>query len=628
MATLGRIRSHGIFLLIVIGVSMVIFIITGFSNDFSNLFHPNRNSVGKIDGEKIDYQAFFAEKEQAEDFYKMIGQDIQNDEASDQILQQTWDQLVMRKLIEKDAAAIGMIVSPQELKDLTIGNNISPAIAQQQMFINQETGRFDPSLVVALIQQLDNADVVKNAPSEQLKLYRNYWKFLETNVKYSRLFEKYNTLLSKSLVVNSLEAKYAYEANKASVDVIYAMKPYFAVADSLVKVSDAEVKTLYNKRKEQYKQEPSVDFNYVVFAVKPSPEDFTAVEDSINKAKEKFAVAEDIIDVVASYSDVPYNDVFLSKNDISEDLKEFAFSGAKGTVFGPILTNDTYKLARIMENTVASDSVKLSIIAVAGQTEEATIQKRDSLLNVLKSGADFAQTAAQFSMDKQTAARGGEFGWLRETQVEQIFGKKELSEPLFRAAVNTPFVIDDMQGIIFCITEKTKPVSKVKLAVIECEVTPTSATQIKIFQDAKQFAAACKTADLMPAIAAEKGYTLVPATNINHNTPRLGNIKGSRTVIRWAFDNKVNVVSDVQECGTEFIVAGVTKRNNDKYVALADVKPALEAELRRDKKFEQVKAEFNGKTIEQLAAENLTVDTVKNLTFGSYSAGRLGNVPT
>ncbi|MDR1545106.1 MAG: SurA N-terminal domain-containing protein [Prevotellaceae bacterium] len=630
MATLGKIRNHGVLLLIVIGGALLLFVLTGFfnTNDLANFFQGNKTVVGKIDGEKIQYQDFFALKEQTEDFYKIeSGNDAVNEETGSRLLDETWNRIVMQSVLEKDADAIGMCVTKQELKDLTIGeniNNISPIISQRKLFVNPQTGRFDVQRVIQLITDINNAEVIKQASSEQLRQMRNYWQFLESNVKTNKLVEKYNTLISKALVVNSLEAKYAFDKNQTSVDLVYAMKPYFAVADSTVTVSESEIKTLYNKRKEQFKQDEACDISYVVFPVKPSDADFMAAAEQINNAKEEFATTDDIMGVTNDFSDKQYLDIFLTKNDIDADLQDFAFSGAKDAVFGPILNNDTYKMARIVDNAVSPDSVKLSMIIVAEQTTEATRKKTDSIMNVLKSGANFAAVAYQSSMDKNTAAKGGEVGWFREVSLE-----KEIAEPAFKAAVNAPFVYENPQGYtqIFVVTEKTKPVSKVKLAVIETLVVPSKTTQAKIYQDAKQFAAESKTADLMPAIAAEKGYTLVPQPNVLRNTQNLGGNKGSREVIRWAFENKINTVSDVKECGNTLIVAGVTKKVKEGYRSFEDAKPSLEAELRKDKKFVNMKSDFSGKTIEQLAAENFSVDTVKSFSFASSFAGSLGNEP-
>ena len=611
MATLGKIRSHGVLLLIVFGVMLLLFILT--MNKADGIpFTKQNTTVGKVNGEKIDYHDFYQKITEYTDFIK-IENNIESltDEQTDQIRQETWDRIVMRKVIEADAKAIGMSVPYEEFKELTIGNNPSSIIAGRQMF-RDENGQFDPKRVTMFISQLDNAEIAQQVRNDELLKAKNYWTFLEQIVKDTRLTEKYNTLLSKALVINSLEAKYAYEGNKTSVDLVYAMKPYFLVPDSTVNVSKSDLNALYKKRKEQYKQDATCDIIYVVFDIKPSQEDFLTIEEEINKAKAEFSTTEDIIGTTNDLSDVPYQDIFLSKDDIAADLQEFAFSGERGVIFGPFLGEDnTYKMAKIIEKTVAPDSVMLSVFPIKNaQSEDDYKHKSDSMMKIL-TGANFMELGGQ------------EVGWLRETYTNF---QKEIRDAAFKASVNVPFMVE-INGFpqILIVTEKTKPVAKVKLAVIEREVVPSKQTQIKIHQDATHFASEISSADQIAAKAQEKGYFAIPATYINHNAPRLGNVRNSREIIRWAFDSKVNSVSDVKEYGNQIVVAGVTRKNKEGYKTLEEVTPMLEAELRRDKKFELMKSDFAGKSIEQLKAENFTTDTIKNVSFGAMSAGSLGN---
>ena len=53
MATLEKIRSKSVLLLIIIGVALLAFIIGDFFNSSRTLFGPD-NSVANIDGEKIE----------------------------------------------------------------------------------------------------------------------------------------------------------------------------------------------------------------------------------------------------------------------------------------------------------------------------------------------------------------------------------------------------------------------------------------------------------------------------------------------------------------------------------------------------------------------------------------------
>ena len=622
MATLGRIRNHGVLLLIVIGVALLIFIVTDFVNNGSTFFREQKANVGSIDGDKVKYNDFLASLNQMQDFYKVErGQNI-DDQMSEQIRQEVWNQIVMRQVIEKDARNIGMGVSKQELSDLIMSKNPSPLIMMRPVFQNPETGMFDPNIVANFIKELESADGNKNANPEQVVLMKNYWKFIETNVKFGSLFEKYNTLLTKSLVTNTKEAQFAYNNSKYSVDVLYAMKPYFTIADSTVKVADSDVEALYKKKKEQFKQDPYVDIDFVVFPIKPSEEDIDAVRKQVETAKVGFVAVNDslLTDTVNFNSDVPYRDVFLAQGDIPSDLRDFAFSADRGVVFGPVFVDNTFKIAKVVDTKQMSDSVKLSFIAIQEATAEATKAKVDSVLGLAKQ-TPFATLAQQYSADKQSRRRGGDIGWVR-----QVTLSPELLRKVSAAAINEPFVMSQGSAAsIFVVTERTKPVKMVKLAVIERNVATSNGTQAKIFQEAKQFAGLLGgSGSDFDKKAKEKNYQVIPANTIDRNFPRLLNIPETRQVIRWAFDSKVGATSDVFECGDNLVVATVKRMNKEGYKTLDEVKPQLLSELRKDKKFDMMKGLFAGKTIDRLRDEGLSVDTIKGLTFASNSAGSLG----
>lgn len=622
MATLGRIRNHGVLLLIVIGVALLIFIVTDFVNNGSTFFREQKANVGSIDGDKVKYNDFLASLNQMQDFYKVErGQNI-DDQMSEQIRQEVWNQIVMRQVIEKDARNIGMGVSKQELSDLIMSKNPSPLIMMRPVFQNPETGMFDPNIVANFIKELESADGNKNANPEQVVMMKNYWKFIETNVKFGSLFEKYNTLLTKSLVTNTKEAQFAYNNSKYSVDVLYAMKPYFTIADSTVKVADSDVEALYKKKKEQFKQDPYVDIDFVVFPIKPSEEDIDAVRKQVETAKVGFVAVNDslLTDTVNFNSDVPYRDVFLAQGDIPSDLRDFAFSADRGVVFGPVFVDNTFKIAKVVDTKQMSDSVKLSFIAIQEATAEATKAKVDSVLGLAKQ-TPFATLAQQYSADKQSSSRGGDIGWVR-----QVTLSPELLRKVSAAAINEPFVMSQGSAAsIFVVTERTKPVKMVKLAVIERNVATSNGTQAKIFQEAKQFAGLLGgSGSDFDKKAKEKNYQVIPANTIDRNFPRLLNIPETRQVIRWAFDSKVGATSDVFECGDNLVVATVKRMNKEGYKTLDEVKPQLLSELRKDKKFDMMKGLFAGKTIDRLRDEGLSVDTIKGLTFASNSAGSLG----
>ncbi|MDR1591956.1 MAG: SurA N-terminal domain-containing protein [Prevotellaceae bacterium] len=630
MATLGKIRERGVLLLVIVGLALLAFIIGDFISSGTTFFQQAKANVGSVNGEKIGAEDFMAAINQRTTVYTMeLGNESTlTDEMSEQIRQETWESLIRENLISAETEAIGMTVGREELRGLILGDNPNPIITSRPLFINQQTGVFDKRTLVEFLSAIDSEEIASQIAPDQLANLREYWRFIEHFIKINRLEEKYSYLLSKMMVNNSLDAKNAFQGAVTSVNLVYALKPYFAIADSVVSVTDKEIKALYKTKKETFKIERNVSLSYVTFSIQPSQEDYIAAEEALNKVKEEFiSASEEDADALTDHtSDVPYLATNLTAEDVDADLREFAFSSPKGAVTGPIFSDDTYKMARVMETGISlPDSIKLRRIVIAQNTLQESQAQADSLIGALKSGSDFVQLAAGYSKDERTAMRGGEIGWVREALLE-----KEIAETVFNAAVGAPVTVASGNVVqIFEVTERSAFVPKVKLALISRKVHASNRTQTQFYQNAKLFASSATAKDAeWTALAGEMGYAVIPANNVNYNTPRLNNLKNSRQIIRWAIDNAVDAVSDVFECDNQLVVATITAKNESEYKTTDEVHAQLAAELRKEKKGELLLTELSDKTIETLvAAERITSDTITNLTFNTLYAGSLGNEP-
>ena len=623
MATLEKIRSKGLLLLIVVGLALVVFIVGDLVNSGSTYFQENGANVAVINGDKVKIRDYAEKMEQFNDVVKLqYGNNI-NDEMMEQIRQMVWESTVTEKVVGDDCAEIGMMVTKNELADMLVGNNISPMMMNNQMFFNQN-GQFDVNIVKQFISMLDSEDAAQNIPYEQLRLYRNYWRYWEHAIKTNRLQEKYTNLLNAALVVNPLEAKYAYDNAKVSADAVYAMKNYFAIADTIVNVSDAEIKALYNEKKEQFKQKQSADVKYIAVDIKPSADDFAEVEKWINDLKEEFTTTEEIADVVNSNSDVQYRGENLVKDQINADFQEFAFSGKAGEVMGPIFVDNTYKMARIIENGINSvDSVNLSNMYLRRETAEATQALADSIMTAVKKGADFAELAKVHSL-AQNGANGGEIGWVSEMGLE-----KKIATPAFSTPAKGIFQVKEGNDIIlFRVNELGQKVLKAKVAVLARSVDATSRTQATLYNNLKQFIVDNNTIEKLEAEAANNGYVVMTAKNLDINASAINNVKKAREAVRWVFENKEGAISDIFEVENQIIVVAVDKHNAEGYRSIESVRPQLLSELRKEKKGDILVAQMANKDMAQLATEGFRVDTVRNISFASNYAGAIGNEPS
>ena len=589
MASLQKIRNHGALLITIVGLAMLAFILGDFLNSGSSFFNRSRENVGVVEGKKIHYTEYEAAKEQLTEVYKIeTGRTDFDEDMHTQIRNQVWNMLVMDYTLRAQAEEIGMDITADELSELCIGENVHQIIRGRRAFMD-ENGQFSRDAVKNLISAIsqESEDGEQNA---LLKQYKTYWLYWEKAVRISYMQEKYTALLQHLLKANSLDAQFAFDNRQHGLSAEYVMQPYFTVADSLVKVSDSEVKKLYKQHKEQYKQTPNRAIKYIAFDIVPSEEDFKAAQELLANLREEFKTAEDVSLVVNTNSDIMYDGRDYSEESVPAQFKEFAFAkGAKaGDCTDILFENNTYAMARIMQAGYSMpDSVELKAIVEDGEDQE--------------------------------------LGWFKATDLP-----KNIAEPALAGKRGEKFTVAQGMGEqTYEILEIGKPTPKVKLAILAREVTPSSKTYSAIYNNAKQFVVANKNAEALEAAAQEQGLTVVPQYNLTETTDKVGQLKSSRPIVRWAFESKEGAVSDVFECGQQFVVAALTEVNDGDYRSLEDVRAELTYEATNNAKAAYIKKQLKGVENLEAAAEKMgqRVQSVERVSLADSRFGNAGMEP-
>ena len=584
MASLQRIRNHGALLIAIVGLAMLAFILGDFLNSGSSFFNRSRENVGVIEGQKIHYTEYEAAKDQLTEVYKIeSGRSDFDEDMSAQIRNQVWNMLMMDYTLRAQAKAIGMDVTVDELSELCIGENPHQIIRGRRAFYD-ENGQFSRDAVKNLISAINDGsdDAEQNANLQQAKTYWLYW---EKVVRISHLQEKYTALLQHLLKANSLDAQFAFDAREKGVSAEFVAQPYFSIADSLVSYSESDIKKLYKQHLSQYKQTPNRAIKYIAFDIVPSEEDFKAAQDLLTNLQEEFRTTDDISLVVNTNSDIMYDGRDYSEETVPAQYKEFAFAkGAKaGDCTEILFENNTYSMARLMQTGYSlPDSVELKAIVEGGEDQE--------------------------------------LGWFKATDLP-----KNIAEPAFTGKRGTRFTVAQGMGEqTYEIMEQGKPTPKVKLAILAREVSPSSKTYSIIYNRAKQFIVDNPNAESLEAAAQEAGIAVVPQYNLTANTDKVGQLKNSRPIVRWAFEVKEGKVSDVFECGQQFIVAALTEVNDGEYRSLESVRPELAYEATNNAKSAYIKKQLkDAKTLEE-AAEILK-QPVQSIERVSLADNRFGN---
>lgn len=626
MAALQKIRSKSSLLVGIIAVGLLAFIFPW--GEMTTFVNKIRDKAFVVNGEVITTKAYADRISEFENFQKvMSGQSSIDERTSSQIRESVYQQMVKEIMLDEEAAKLGLAVTSEELNDMVYGQNIAPILYQIPLFSNPQTGQFDKAYLLQFLSDINQDMSAMNAQQQaEIMARREIWAFIQNMMKYQRLEEKYSSLVAGSFLGTDTEIKANYDDSKSIADIAYVTQRYSTLPDSTVQVSDKEIKALYDQRKSNYKLNGELrKISYFIKDVVPSDEDYAAVEKEINAVYEKMLTAENPALLVNEYSSNPFVDVYYTVSTLPADLGTFVQSAKVGDIQGPVREDQSFMMYKVMDKINAADSVKLQIIPIPQTFDEKTAGYfADSVMAVVKGGKDFGAVADEL----YPGSNGGSLGWATEMQLAQVgMTTKECFDgakgDILKLKING-------QTQLIRIEDKTSPVAKVKLAIIDMPVIISDRTQNSIDNELNVFVSENGNMENFDKAASDKGYAIMSNVTIGSAEQSLGQATGTRQVIHWAFNEKIGTVKKF-DLSDKRIVAIVKKEISGDYMPIAEVSSALKAELINNKKSEKIIADLKAKNLTSLNAYatdlNGRVDSVNFVTFLTNNITGVGYEP-
>lgn len=622
MALVNKIREKSGLAVGVVAVGLILFIVGGdmfFGNN--SIFFADKQNVGEIGGSTVKLKDYQAEIEVAERDYTLQQNKTPTEAERSQLREQAWNQLIQTNAVEKHYEAAGIMVTEDEVVDMVQGNNIHPAI--RQAFVNPQTNQFDVTMVKQYLKNFD-----KLQPLDRFR-----WENFESRLPQDRMRTKYEALFKSSNYVTKAEAQREYQGQATKAEVKFLYVPFSMVVDSTIKVSDDELKAYLDKNKEKYKTQPTRTIEYVQFRIEPNAKDSAFFLKELEETKAQFASATNDTAFAKAKSDVPSVLRTYAINELPAELSAQAGAIVTGQVYGPYANGGSYALYKVLSvSNEGAFSARASHILfdTRGKSDDEKKEvkaKAEGVLKEIKGGADFAEKARTYGSDG-TAPQGGDLGWFPEGRMVPAFEKAIFSAT--KKGLSPNLVETEFGYHIVKITEP-KTNQKFKVVTIQRNITAGDETKDEIYARASQFRVEITNADAL-AEAIKKTPTLSKmVATVQPTSYNVNDIQDARGLVRWAFnDAKVGDAADLQEFTDRYVVAVLTKSQEEGTASLDEVRDAITAEVRKQKKAEQIIAKLGGNgSLEDLAKQypGAIVNTAPDVTMSGASIAEIGYDP-
>ena len=536
MAILGKIRERSIFLILVIGMALFAFVISGVIDGNSQnigLSEP----VGIVNDEKIESDFFRQMVEQTQRTYNF---------STIKSLNLVWDQTLRNTIFKQEFEKLGIDAGKDQLEQIISSDD---NLINNPNFQN-ESGFFDFQIFSDYIAQLK---------TQNPTAYEN-WKFQEKSIINVAKQRIYLDLIKASTSMTIAEAKDHYHLENDNVNIKYAFIPYDIIEDSVIKINDNEVANYIRENKLKYEKDKSTSIQLVTFEDVPTEDDLLEIRSRLDALKSKqivynevskltdtiegFKQIDDIVEFIDQYSEVPYDSVYKPRGRFNNEYADILFGLEKGEVFGPYRDNNDFKLSKLIDiKRNASIRASHILISYNGATRANTNVSRTekeakSLANRVyrearRSSSDFRELAMKYS-DGPTKNSGGDLGFFQQGQMaEEFFTFANTNRVGKLGIVKTEFGYH-----IIKITDKD---DLALIADVVIKAVPSDKTSNEVFRKATQFEMESKNDKDFAKIAQNNNYKIRTVSQISELEENLPGLPKQRNIVRWTFEEDSSV---------------------------------------------------------------------------------------
>ncbi len=627
MAVLENIRKRTTVLILIIGLALFAFVISGVFTSSNFGGEKVGSSVAEINGEDVSIDDFRQEVETAS---RRVGPTA----SSMQVVNQVWENTIRKNVLGAQFEDLGIGIEQDQIVDFLR----TTGYAQNPEFQNQN-GQFDPNIFKQTV-----ADWKVNNPAQ-------YEAWLQTENEIIQLAKEqtYFNMVKAGVGATLKEGELDYKLANEKMDIKYVRVPYSSIPDSTITVTKSEITDYVNDHKEEYKQDPARDLQYVYFEEKPSEADESEIRDAISKLLDDtveynsqtdrndtirgFRNTNDVSAFLDRNSDTKFDTIFKAKKNLPASVADTLMSLNVGQIYGPYKDGGSYKLSKMIARK-PNGSVKAShiLLAYTGATranpdvnrtkEEAEAKAKELLKEAKKSGVVFSELARDNS-DGPSAPQGGDLGYFQRGVMVP-----EFNDFAFNNNVGTIGLVETDFG--FHIIKVDDKEDVVQVATVTREIVASEQTINTLFTEATKFE--METTDDesgFSTIAKKAEFIVRPVNKIKALDENLPGLTNQRNIVQWAFNGDTEV-GDVKRFNINngYAVVQLTGSYAEGVMSAEDASVLVLPIIRKERKAAKILAANKGKEMSAIASDNsVSISNASALTVKSPTIPGAGAEP-
>lgn len=594
MAAIGKIRKHGVALMIIIGIALLAFIVGDLTQVLPSL--TNKDLLVKVgdetirmDGRENTYTTYYEQN-------KALLELLQNKSASDQAFDQqvhdiTWAQIKEETMLNEQLAALGISINDQIIETINstmtadiekilmaMSNNQGHMLSQSQQILGQVCFSLlnQGAGLDAIKQIFENIDEYRSANSVLYNVYKAIERLATIETKENAYFGMANNAIyfSNAMLAQLTQDNTAYTVQVARIPL---RNPAF---NTEITIDENEAKAFFKANIDRYiTTEEMRDIDYAVIPILPTENDQKSTRDTVYQIFNRFVKAQNINSFVKAEKKISksrafnkdgnfwsYNGRtadyvqvdtllylkpgttalnFFRINDEEKTMPKVMDSVINHAPAGTLLTpyfdanNNFWYFGKVRDVAYRPDSIQVSFMSIDYTTEFNTQSTRTK--EAAKSLTD--------SIQQVIAANPRAIFSLRSTYNPQMQGDSvmwitDMPDTLYNMLMATPVngcAVQERNGeyLIVEVLAKTAPVEKRQYVLYSVPLEPSRETIDLRRKEANALAAECTDVTALNEVAKEKGIIVVAEKDVKNMQGILVQSQlVCRDAVSWAYDSE------------------------------------------------------------------------------------------